>query len=66
MLDVSSGGVMFLRRPDGFFTGVVVAEPVVSGREVTGKGWKLTLADGWSATEAPDRKGSFMVTKNAK
>jgi hypothetical protein len=66
VLDVSSGGVMLLRRADGFFTGVVVAEPTVSGREVTGKGWKLTLADGWSATESPDRKGSFTVTQNVK
>jgi hypothetical protein len=66
VLDVSSGGVIIRRRPDGFITGVLVAEPSVSGRDVTGKGWKLTLADGWSVTESPDRKGSFTVTRNAK
>lgn len=66
VLDVSSGGVIIRRRPDGFITGVLAAEPAVSGRDVTGRGWKLTLADGWSVTESPDRKGSYTVTRNAK
>lgn len=66
VLDVSSGGVIIRRRPDGFITGVLAAEPVVSGRGVTGRGWKLTLADGWSVEESPERKGSYTVTKNAR
>ena len=66
VLDVSSGGVMLLRQADGRFTGVVAAEPTVSGREVTGQGWKLSVADGWSVTESPDRKGSFTVKKDVK
>lgn len=57
---------MPLRRADGFFTGVVVADPSVSGREVTGRGWKLTLADGWSVEESPDRKGTFTVNPLTK
>ncbi len=62
VLEVSSGGLVFLRRTDGAITGAVVPNPSVSGNTVKGDGWKLTLASGWSV-KAGARAGSYYVSK---
>ncbi len=59
-VEVSSGGVLMLRREDGMITGVVVPAPVISGTTITGAGWKITLAPGWGSRERPE-KGSYTV-----
>ncbi|MGK2961709.1 MAG: hypothetical protein ACSLFK_06110, partial [Gemmatimonadaceae bacterium] len=61
VLEVSSGGVLFLRREDGAFTGMVVAEPSATEGEVRGAGWKLALAAGWSVEPRAGSDGSFRL-----
>ena len=62
VLEVSSGGVLFIRKDGGPITGVVVAAPIVSADGVKGDGWKLTLAPGWTATDG-SRKGDFVIAQ---
>ena len=59
-LDVESGGVLMERRADGAITGVVVPKPVISGGNISGAGWKLTLAPGWSVVEG-QLKGELIL-----
>jgi len=59
-LEVESGGVLMERRPDGAITAVVVPRPVVSEGKISGAGWTLTLAPGWSAVEG-QRKGELTL-----
>jgi hypothetical protein len=49
VLEVESGGVLIEQRADGAITGVVVAKPVIAEGKITGEGWTLSLAPGWSA-----------------
>jgi hypothetical protein len=48
LLEVDSGGVLIEQRADGAMTGVVVAKPLITEGRITGAGWTLTLAPGWS------------------
>ncbi len=63
VLEVSSGGVMFLRRADGAITGIVVPKPSMNATTIKGDGWQLTLANGWSAKEGA-KAGSYDIRKN--
>ena len=60
-LDVTSGGVLMLRDAAGLITGVVVAKPVIAGENLSGDGWKLTLARGWRAQEVAGKAGSYRL-----
>ena len=65
ILDVESGGALFLRNPEGLFTGVVVAVPSGSeGAPSSGEGWTLELADGWQLA-AGERAGDWVVQPDA-
>ena len=61
VLEVDSGGALFLRNSEGWFTGVVVAAPG-SGPEppTSGRGWRLDLADGWEIAPG-ERAGDWIV-----
>lgn len=59
-LDVESSGVLMERRADGAITGVVVPNPVIAGANISGAGWKLTLASGWSVIEG-QQKGELTL-----
>lgn len=61
ILEVDSGGALFLRNSDGWFTGVVVPAPA-SGPEppTAGDGWRLDLADGWEIAPG-ERAGDWVV-----
>lgn len=62
VLEVESGGVLMERRADGAITAVVVAKPVVAEGRITGDGWSLTLAAGWSV--APGAGKGELVLKS--
>ncbi|HET7691517.1 MAG TPA: hypothetical protein VFM44_00365 [Gemmatimonadota bacterium] len=48
ILEVDSGGALFLRNSQGWFTGVVVPVPAGGPDPPTaGEGWRLDLAEGW-------------------
>jgi hypothetical protein len=48
VLEVESGGALFLRNAEGWITGVVVPVPAgVADPPTAGEGWTLDLADGW-------------------
>jgi hypothetical protein len=59
-LEVSSGGVLMERRSDGVITGLIVPGPVLADGKLSGPGWMLTLASGWSAVEG-ERKGELLL-----
>ena len=60
ILEVESGGALFVRNAEGWITGVVVPAPGASGRPVAGEGWSLALADGWELAPG-DRDGDWVV-----
>jgi hypothetical protein len=60
ILEVSSGGVLMQRRSDGAITGVIVSKPVMADGKISGDGWKLTLAPGWSVVEG-ERSGELVL-----
>jgi hypothetical protein len=65
ILEVDSGGAMFLRNAEGRFTGVVV--PVSSagpGPPTSGEGWRLDLAEGWELAPG-DRAGDWVVRQRS-
>ena len=65
ILEVDSGGALFLRNAEGWFTGVVV--PVPAGdqaRPTTGDGWRLDLADGWELAPG-ERAGDWVVLQRS-
>ena len=61
ILEVESGGALFLRNAEGWFTGVVVPAPA-GGPEppASGDGWRLDLADGWEIAPG-ERAGDWVV-----
>ena len=61
ILEVTSGGVLLLRRADGIFTGVVVPAPK-AGQTTVGEGWLLTLEPGWSVVQG-SRQGDSILRK---
>lgn len=65
VLEVESGGALFLRNAEGLITGVVVPVPaVVADPPTGGEGWTLDLAAGWEL--APDeRAGDWVVRPTA-
>jgi len=61
ILEVESGGALFLRNGEGLITGVVVAVPAgVEGPPASGEGWTLDLADGWELAPG-ERAGDWVV-----
>ena len=61
VLEVESGGALFLRNAEGFITGVVVAVPPGSqSAPSSGEGWTLDLADGWVLAPG-ERRGDWTV-----
>jgi hypothetical protein len=61
ILEVDSGGALFLRNAQGWFTGVVVPAPAgVPGPPTSGDGWRLELADGWEIAPG-ERDGDWVV-----
>ncbi len=62
ILEVDGGEVLMARDGRGLINSVIASFPVVEGNAVKGKGWTLTLADGW--TTAPgSRPGELVVRK---
>ena len=61
ILEVDSGGALFLRNAEGWFTGVVVPAPA-SGPDppTSGDGWRLDLAEGWEIAPG-ERAGDWVV-----
>jgi len=66
VLEVFSGGVLFLRREDGAFTGIVVAAPSAAEGEIRGSGWRLTLAPGWSVEPGEGNSGSYKLVPGTR
>jgi hypothetical protein len=62
-LEVDNGDVLMARNENGHITGVVAALPVVTGNVVKGKGWTLTLADGWTTSAAPQSREIQVVKR---
>ena len=61
ILEVESGGAMFPRNAQGWFTGVVVPVPAgVSDPPTSGEGWRLDLAEGWELAPG-ERAGDWVV-----
>ncbi len=64
ILEVESGGALFLRNAEGLFTGVVVPVPAgADGPPSGGDGWTLQLGDGWEL--APDERPGDWVARPA-
>ncbi|HVF40015.1 MAG TPA: hypothetical protein VM939_08940 [Gemmatimonadaceae bacterium] len=61
ILEVTSGGVLLLRKADGIFTGVVVPAPK-AGQTTVGEGWLLTPEPRWSVQQGV-RKGDLILRK---
>lgn len=65
ILEVASGGALFLRNAEGLFTGVVVPVPAGgSGPPTSGEGWRLDLAEGWELAPG-ERAGDWFVREVA-
>ncbi|HJU86088.1 MAG TPA: hypothetical protein VJ788_01825, partial [Gemmatimonadota bacterium] len=64
ILEVDSGGAMFLRNAEGLFTGVVLPVPSGAGPPTSGEGWRLDLAEGWELTPG-DRAGDWVVRQRS-
>jgi hypothetical protein len=60
VLEVESGGALFLRNAEGWITGVVVAVPAGAEAPTSGDGWTLDLAEGWRLAPG-ERAGDWMV-----
>ncbi|HYO45881.1 MAG TPA: hypothetical protein VEY33_04250, partial [Gemmatimonadota bacterium] len=61
VLEVESGGALFLRNTGGLFTGVVVpVPPGAAGPPTGGDGWTLDLATGWELAPG-ERPGDWVV-----
>jgi hypothetical protein len=61
VLEVDSGGALFLRDDRGWITGVAVPAPAgVSGPPSSGEGWTLELAEGWEIAPG-ERAGDWLV-----
>jgi hypothetical protein len=61
ILEVASGGALFLRDDRGWVTGVVVPAPAGStDPPVAGEGWTLDVADGWEVAPG-QRPGDWIV-----
>lgn len=63
ILEVESGGALFLRNEQGWITGVLV--PVPADAEVApiaGEGWSLDLAEGWRIAPG-ERAGDWVLQK---
>ena len=61
ILEVDSGGALFLRNEQGWFTGVVIPMPAGGSEPPTsGDGWRLDLAEGWELAPG-DRTGDWVV-----
>ncbi len=61
ILEVDSGGALFLRNAQGWFTGVVVPAPTGGPEPPTsGEGWRLDLAEGWEIAPG-ERAGDWVV-----
>jgi pimeloyl-ACP methyl ester carboxylesterase len=61
ILEVASGGAMFLRDDRGWITGVVVPAPAGStDPPAAGEGWTLDVADGWEIAPG-HRPGDWLV-----
>lgn len=61
ILEVESGGALFLRNDQGLITGVVVPVPAgASGPPTTGDGWTLEIADDWEVATG-ERAGDWVV-----
>jgi len=61
ILEVDSGGALFLRNEQGWFTGVVVPVPAgATTAPVAGEGWSLDLANGWELARG-ERAGDWVV-----
>jgi len=62
VLEVSSGGVL-MRRTSGSITGVVLSAPTTADAQpLSGDGWKLELAPGWSVVRGA-RNGDWIVER---
>lgn len=61
ILEIASGGALFLRDDRGWITGVAVPAPAGStDPPVSGEGWTLELADGWEIAPG-QRAGDWLV-----
>ncbi|HEY7473303.1 MAG TPA: hypothetical protein VIE68_13265 [Gemmatimonadota bacterium] len=61
VLEVTSGGALFLRNLEGWITGVVVPAPAGAAAPPTaGEGWALDLAEGWIVAPG-ERAGDWVV-----
>ena len=61
ILEVTSGGALFLRNEKGWITGVVVPLPAgTGGPPIAGDGWTLELAGGWELVPG-ERAGDWLV-----
>jgi hypothetical protein len=61
VLEVESGGALFLRNAQGWITGVAVPIPAgVAAPPTAGEGWTLEIADGWEIAPG-DRAGDWIV-----
>ncbi len=64
ILEVDSGGALFLRNPEGLFSGLIVPVPAgVSGPPTAGDGWRLDLAEGWELAPG-NRQGDWVVRES--
>jgi hypothetical protein len=62
ILEVDSGGALFLRNSQGWFTGVVVPAPAGGPDPPTsGDGWRLDLAEGWEI--APGERADDWIVR---
>jgi hypothetical protein len=61
ILEVASGGALFLRDDRGWITGVAVPAPSGStDPPAAGEGWTLKLAEGWEIAPG-QRPGDWLV-----
>lgn len=65
ILEVDSGGALFPRNADGWFTGVIVPVPAgAPGPPTSGEGWSLTVAEGWELAPG-DRAGDWVLRQRS-
>lgn len=64
VLEVESGGVLFLRNDQGWITGVVVPAVGAADPPTAMEGWTIDLAEGWIVASG-DRAGDWVVRKAA-